>query len=244
MTTNVRDLRDQSLLSYIADLELEVDRLRKQLEFLRQSAVEVIGSTLATCEREPENTSTKEIREAIKQFASIVADLRTTKGYHPAHDYVVAIAIRPIIDQVLRWQQRVHDTSNAELNLELSCDHIEWFPGRFRHIVENLISNSLQAQHSVDQPPRIHVRLRPVENYYELILSDNGRVMLNCGRSVAVELYHQSSPARSEMTHINLAVVEAVVDGCGGKCSLQSTSEFTNVVTVLLPRFDVDDYID
>jgi signal transduction histidine kinase len=244
MTNKLNNLRDQSLLSYIADLELEVDRLRSQFEFLRQSSFELIRGVLASCENISPAEESDKIKSASKEFAAILNDLRTSKGYHPAHDYVVAIAVRPIVEQVVRWQQRVHNAMDCEVNLKLECEHIEWFPGRFRHIVDNLVSNSLAAQEAIDGSAAIHIRLGSVDNNYELTVSDNGRVMLNCGRSVTNEMFYRSSPMRSELAHVNLAVVEALVDNCGGKCSLESKDGFTNVVVVSLPRFDINDYVD
>ena len=56
----------------------------------------------------------------------------------------MAIAVRPLAEQVFRWQQRLEKAPETSLQPELPCEHVEWFPARFRHILDNLLSNALK----------------------------------------------------------------------------------------------------
>lgn len=140
---------DHLLLVYVADLELEVDRLRKHGQFLRQAVCEALKSTRAVL---AENTLPEEpaarITQSVDEVAAVMRDLQDPPGYHPAHDQVIAIAARPLVEQVFRWQQRLSGASQAILHMELGTETVNWFPARFRHILDNLVSNALRYRDS------------------------------------------------------------------------------------------------
>ena len=81
---------------------------------------------------------------------------------HSAHDVVVGIELRPMIEQVFHWQQRMLDSTSVTLRLELECEQIDWFPVRLRHILDNLISNSVRLRHSDQEETRVTVAFRMV----------------------------------------------------------------------------------
>src|SRR5205807_1988557 len=106
------------LLAYVADLELEVDRLRKQGQLVRHEVrgtlkrVQVLcGDAAGAKDRPP----LAEILQAARQLAEVLRDLDEPPGYHPAHDQVIAIAVRPLIEQVFRWQQRLEQAAKVTL---------------------------------------------------------------------------------------------------------------------------------
>ena len=70
------------LLGYIANLELEVDRLRKQTQFVRQEARETLKRIRQLCQdaSQPENMPhpVAEIAQATQQFADVLRDLLRT----------------------------------------------------------------------------------------------------------------------------------------------------------------------
>ena len=114
-------------------------------------------------------------------------------GYHPAHDQVVAIAIRPLIEQVFRWQQRLLAAQHAVLQIELESECVEWFPARLRHILDNLISNALRYRDPEKNEMRVSLGLRVLPEAYELRVSDNGLGMPRDMRAEVLELYYRSS---------------------------------------------------
>src|SRR5436309_523060 len=126
------------LLGYVADLELEVDRLRKQGQFVQHEVRESLKRIHLLCTEElPARNGlppVAEIDQAVKQLAGVLRDLQEPPGYHPAHDQVIAIAVRPLVEQVFRWQQRLLNAPEVLLRLELGSEYVEWFPARLRHI--------------------------------------------------------------------------------------------------------------
>src|SRR2546423_6010795 len=93
-----------ALLPYVADLELEVDRLRKQDRFVRQQVRETLRGILAPAEGGTADPVRRlaEVEQAARELAAVLQDLAEPPGYHPAHDQVVAIAVRPLVAQVFR----------------------------------------------------------------------------------------------------------------------------------------------
>src|SRR5262245_8457497 len=122
------------LLAYVADLELEVDRLRKQGQFVRHEVRLALRRIQTLCADAVKAGDARpplaDIDEAARQLGVVLRDLQEAPGYHPAHDQVVAIAVRPLAEQVFRWQQRLQGAPQVILRLELESDHVEWFPAR------------------------------------------------------------------------------------------------------------------
>ena len=93
------------LLAYLADLEVEVDRLRRQGQFIEQKATETLSRILRLCtEPTPGNPmpTLAEVEATARHLVEVVRDLHDSPGYHPSLDQVVAIAVRPLAEQVYR----------------------------------------------------------------------------------------------------------------------------------------------
>jgi signal transduction histidine kinase len=234
-------------MTYVADLEIEVDRLRKQGHFVRQeigAALKRIRPLCAdTAAQENTPNSLAEIEHATKHLAGVLRDVREPPSYHPAHDQVVAIAIRPLVEQVFRWQQRLLDAPHVVLRLELQSEHVEWFPTRLRHILDNLISNALKYRDSDKGETRVTLGLRVSPSGYELRVSDNGVGMPSDENAETVELFYRSASARAAGLGVGLAVVRLLVEQSGGTLTRDSGEGHGTTFVAILPRYDVDDFL-
>ena len=235
------------VLAYVADLELEVDRLRRQGHFVRHAARDAVTSIQQSCQdaSQPENATqaVAGVTAAIAQFAGVLNDLHEPPGYHPAHDQVIAIAVRPLVEQVFRWQQRLLDAPQAELHMELATEYVEWFPARLRHILDNLISNALRYRDLAKGEARVSLGLSGLAEEYELRVSDNGLGMPWNKRTEAFELYYRAAPTRAAGLGVGLAVVKLLVEQSGGTLTIDSSEGQGTSVVVVLPRFGADDYL-
>jgi signal transduction histidine kinase len=235
---------DHLLLLYVADLELEVDRLRKHGQFLRQAVSEALASTRAVLEEKTlPDERLERISQSVDEVAAVMRDLQDPPGYHPAHDQVIAIAVRPLIEQVFRWQQRLSGASRAILHMELGADTINWFPARFRHILDNLVSNALKYRDSAKGECRVTVALSRWADSIELRVTDNGLGMPRDERSDAFELFYRSAPIRSANPGVGLAVVKLLIEESGGSLNIESGEGKGSNFTALLPRYDVGDFL-
>ena len=242
------DSKIHLLLAYVADLELEVDRLRKQGEFVQQEARETLKriQVLSRDATQPENTlhPLAEIDQATKQLADVLRDLHEPPGYHPAHDQVIAVAVRPLVEKVFRWQQRLLGAPQVVLQLELESEHVEWFPVRLRHILDNLISNAVKYRDPNKGESWVRVGLRVLPRGYELRVSDNGMGMpWDVDRVDVLELFYRAAPVREAGLGVGLAVVKLLVEQSDGTLTVDSGEGQGTTFVVVLPRYDVDDYL-
>ena len=160
LTTSLADT--DRLLAYMADLELEVDRLRRQGMFLERQVGAGLLEILGLCSvPNPDRAALAGGESTARELLAILKDLRDSPGYHPAHDQVVAIAVRPLAEQVFRWQQRLSHAPGSSLRLELEVDHMEWFPTRLRHILDNLFANALRHRDPTSTDQWVSLALRP-----------------------------------------------------------------------------------
>jgi signal transduction histidine kinase len=237
------------LLVYVADLELEVDRLRNQAQFIHHEVRETLRFVHGLCTEaiQTENalprTSLSEIDRATHELAVVMRDLQDLPGYHPTHDQVIAIAVRPLVERVFRSQQRLLGVPEVILRLELASEYVEWFPARLRHILDNLFSNAVKSRDPGKDEAWVHFRLRVSPEGYELQVSDNG-IGLPAGQGDRMfELFHRAGPARAAGLGVGLPVVKMLVEQSGGTLAVESGEGQGSTFTVVLPRYDVDDYL-
>ena len=236
------------LLAYVADLELEVDRLRKHYQVVQHEGEKALTRIRQLCQ---DNASPDQATHAAlsiaavaQQFSEVLQDLHESPGYHPAHDQVIAIAVRPLVEQVFRWQQRLLSVHHAVLHLELGSEHVEWFPARLRHILDNLISNALKYRDSDKGETRVSVGLTARPEGFEIRISDNGPGMPWSKRAQAFDLYYRVGPARPAGLGVGVAVVKLLVEQSGGTLSVESGNGQGTSFVVLLPRYDASDFLD
>lgn len=235
------------LLGYVADLELEVDRLRRQGRFIEKQTAETLKQIIRLCSRsggrEPLSILA-EVDATAHQLFEVVKDMHDSPGYHPVHDQVVAIAVRPLIEQVFRWQQRLTGAGGIELQLKLEIDHVEWFPVRFRHILDNLFSHALRYRDPVATALWVRVGLRVVEGAYELRISGNGSgPPLGEDRRI-LELFYRATPAWSSGYGVGLVVVKLLIEQSGGTMLATPREDSGTDFVLTLPRYDLLDYIE
>lgn len=241
-----RVLLQPSLSAYVADLELEVDRLRKLTQLLQHEARQTVQKIKLACEALSEQGGRESVAEIVlttDEYSKLLQDIYDSTGYHPAHDQVVAIAVRPLVEQVFRAQQRFLSAPDATLHLELTCEHVDWFPARLRHILDNLISNSLRYRDPAKGESRVSLSIRRSNDGYELRLSDNGVGMPWAKRAEAFELYHRAGPARAAGLGVGVAIVKLLLDQSGGSLTVESGEGQGTSFVAVLPYYTIQDHV-
>ena len=231
---------EDRLVAYVADLELEVDRLRRHNHHIQQEARAAVDRIQRLSLNTPQGA---EVAGAVAGLAALLDDLREQPGYHPAHDQVVAIAVRPLAEQVFRWQRRLQAAEGAELRLDLESEHVDWFPVRLRHVLDSLVSNALKYRDPDKAGAWVRVGLRVSPEAYELRVSDNGRGMPEADRGRLFELSRRAALARNGGVGVGLAIVKLLVEQSGGTLDADSGPGQGTTFVAVLPRFDVDDYL-
>jgi signal transduction histidine kinase len=236
------------LLPYVAELELEVDRLRTQGAFVEHAARDAVVQVRMLCGRqlpvEPMATVTSAIKAVVDELADVLCDLHEQPGYHPMHDQVTVIAIRPLIEQIFRWQQRLTGAAKAELRLTLQTEHVNWFPARLRHILNSLISNALRYRDPTKGESRVGLDVCCLAGALEFRIFDNGVGISEDRRIDLLELMHRAAPARAAGLGVGLAVVKLLIEQSGGELTVESLEGQGTCFKATLPVFDVDDFLD
>jgi signal transduction histidine kinase len=237
-----------ALLAYVADLELEVDHLRKQGQLVQQETRDALKRIRRSCAgaavAQDAPAALSQIDAAARELAAVLRDLQEPAGYHPAHDQVVAIAVRPLAEQVFRWQQRLAGAPQVVLRLELEAEHVEWFPARLRHVLDNLLSNALNYRDPGKADSWVSLGLRAMPTTYELRVSDNGLGLPATARAGVFDLFYRAAPARAAGLGVGLAVVKLLVEQSGGLLTVDPGESHGTTFVATLPRYDVDDYLE
>ncbi|HZU36006.1 MAG TPA: sensor histidine kinase [Gemmataceae bacterium] len=246
-STGVGQSNIHHLLAYVADLELEVDRLRKQSQFIQHETRAMLKEVPPPGARLPAGEEAQralaQIAQAAGQLAGALDALREPPGYHPAHDQVIAIAIRPLVEQVFRWQRRLAGEPQVALQLDLESEYLEWFPARLRHVLDNLIANALRCLDPDKGEMWVRVGLCTRPPGYELRISDNGVHIDSGNRADIFELLSRAAPVRAAGLGVGLAVVKLLVEESGGTLTVEPGGDADTASVVVLPRYGVDDYL-
>lgn len=248
MKTSIPDSNSPHLLlAYMADLELEIDRLRRHGNFLHYQVRDALKRIRIASSKATESgngvPAHKEIDAAVNQLADVLADLQELPSYHPAHDQVIAIAIRPLVEQVFRWQQRLENAPAAKLQLDLQSDHVTWFPARLRHILDTLFSNALKYRDPEKNETHVRLTLHVSPDSYEIVVADNGVGVPARDLSGLAGLLLRAAPAQAAGLSVGLAVVKLLVEQSGGTLTAQSCEGVGTTMTVILPRYEIDDFL-
>lgn len=246
-TSNLTDFSRRRLLVYVADLELEVDRLRRHNQLIYKEVWGALAhfkehcATMATTDDPP--SALTELGQEIQQLSATLRDLRDPPGYHPVYDQVTAVAVRPLVEQIFRWQQRFLQTPDVALRFEMESEHVEWFPARLRHILDSLISNALKYRDGNKAEQWVLLQLRVSPANYEFCVSDNGIGLEPEERNHVFELFYRAAPAREAALGVGLAVVKLLVEQSGGTLTVESKPDQGTTFAIVLPRYEIDDYL-
>lgn len=235
------------LLPYIAELEMEVDRLRRQASFVERATCDALQSIRRICVEQgsvPAESPYSAIESLSDGLSQIVRDLHEHPGYHPAHDQVTAVAIRPLAEQIFRWQQRLCGATHAKLHLGLKTEHVDWFPARLRHILDGLFSRSLHNRSSSNGETRVTLDVQRVGQAYELRVSDNGLKSSPLIRSDSLLFAHVAAVGRDSRLEPEMAAVALLVEQSGGTITVERSEDSGTCYLVQLPRYDAGDFLD
>jgi signal transduction histidine kinase len=234
------------LLAYVADLELEVDRLRQQGTFIEREATSSLLKISRICTDPSSGDPLPRlagIESAVRNLIATLKDLHDSPGYHPAHDQVVAVALRPLAEQVFRWQQRLTGARDVTFRLELDVDYVEWFPARLRHILDNLFANALRYRDPSAAEQWLSLGLRQIDGGYELRICDNGAGPPPGEDRRVLDLFYRAAPIRAARLGAGLSVVRLLVEQSGGTLKAIPRNGRGSEFILTLPRYDLLDYI-
>lgn len=246
--TDEAELAADIVSTYAAELEVEVDRLRIREELIQAEAVRFLKLVSQYAEDDDPDADGSRSRgllhDASKRFGELLEHLIAESGGATVRDDVTNIPLRPMIEQVFATQRMVNHATNTVLHISLETEAIAWFPVRLRQILHNLLGNSLRFGDPTKGEMRITIAIRATDGRFELRVSDNGTGFSTDQADAITNLTHRAEQRRSSHPRLGLAVVQYLVNQCCGTVELQSSDSNGTSVLVLLPRYDVGDYVE
>lgn len=235
-----------ALLSYVRALEVEVDRLRRHNRLVNEATI----SSLTQLKEELNGTPSDDGVTAIKGAAWVIDraldsihKLNKLPMSHTAEDQVIAVALRPLAEQIFRWHKRLSGDAGVTLRFEMDTEHVDWFPARLRYILDNLISNSLRYADPSKTEHWVCLHAHVKSEGYELQVSDNGVGLSQEEQERAFDLKHRADPNRQPELGVGLAVVKLLVEQSGGSLTVESGQGQGSKFRVFLPRYELEDFI-
>jgi signal transduction histidine kinase len=172
-----------------------------------------------------------------------LCELRDLPGYHPAFDQVVAVAVRPLTEQIFRRHHRLLGLPGVALRLALASEHIDWFPARLRIILDNLVCNALKYRDATKEECWVLVELNVAAEHYEFSICDNGVGLGQVEHSRVLDLQYRAFTGRGAGTGVGLAVVKALVEQSGGTLTIDAGEGQGTAVRFRLPRYELEDFL-
>lgn len=250
MLTNQQGLESAAarlprLLAYVAALEVEVDRLRRDNRLVHEAMQTALIKLRDQCTAGGTDVDAimAAADAAVEKTIETLRELRDVPGYHPAFDQVVAVAVRPLTEQVFRRHQRLLGMPQVVLRLELHSEHIEWFPARLRIILDNLICNALKYRDANKDESWVLVGLTVVADGYEFSVCDNGIGLGLAEHSRALDVHRRATGGRYGGTGVGLAVVKTLVEQSGGALTIDAGEGQGTAIRFVLPRYELDDFL-
>lgn len=235
------------LLIYLADLELEVVRLQRQNRYIEQKATETLTRILRLCTSSVEGgplPTLAEVESTARNLIEVVRDLREPPDHSLAYDRVASIAIRPLIEDVFRWQQSLNESPAVALRLDLHIDRVEWFPIRIRHLFDNLIANAIRYRDPTAAESWISFGMRQEGGAYQISVSDNGIRSRSAEDPRLLDLHRHTAPTHASGLGGSLSVVKLLVEQSGGELISNMRQGGGIDFTISLPRYDLHDYLE
>jgi signal transduction histidine kinase len=231
------------LLAYVAALEVEVDRLRRDNRLVHGAMEAALLRLGDQCADGDGAAALARVGALVQEVTETLRELRDLPGYHPAYDQVVAVAVRPLIEQIFRRHHRLLGLPGVALRLALTSEYVDWFPARLRIILDNLVCNALKYRDGTKEASWVLVELNVAAEYYEFGICDNGVGLAPAEHSRVLDLQHRAFTGRAAGTGVGLVVVKALVEQSGGTLTIDAGEGQGTAVRFRLPRYELDDFL-
>ncbi len=106
------------------------------------------------------------------------------------------------------------------------------------------MANALRYGTTDKGESRVTFALRRSEKGYELRIADNGMGVSSAARAEMLSRFHRATPTRTANLRVGLAVVRGLIEQGGGTLTVQSDEGTGTAFLAILPRFDIDDYLE
>ncbi len=219
-------LRKRLMIDIAHELRTPLTVIRSQLEALADGVWEASPERLGLCVAEIERLS--ELISEVERLSDLEGETLSLQTEIKDLGALLAAIIESF--RQLFARSGIALTGRLAENVRISID-----PGRFRHVIENLLSNALRY---TGPGGTVEVRLDTLGESARIEVEDSGAGIAPSDLPHIFDRFYRSDASRTRGTGgrgVGLAIAKASIEAHGGSISVRSTPGKGSVFTVLLP---------
>lgn len=148
----------------------------------------------------------------------------------------VTAAVRPMVEHILKGFQREINTRKIQVKLEIDKKAaLKVNPDRLEQVLINLIDNALKYNREGGE---LAISTKPEGAWMRILIKDSGVGIPEKHLPHVFERFYRVDKARSRSlggTGLGLSIVKHIVEGYGGKVSVESQAEVGSTFSFTLP---------
>ena len=158
---------------------------------------------------------------SVNRFKSTIGDLtEVARISKESTEDVVSIPLAGVLEEVLQDLAPQIEEAGTRVDIQLNCPVVHFSRKNLKSVLYNLVSNAVKYR-SPDRTPVVKITCRTVENYYVLVVEDNGLGM-DMRQEHKIFALFKRLHAHVEGTGIGLYIVKKVLENAGGKIEVES----------------------
>lgn len=219
-------LRKRLMIDIAHELRTPLTVIRSQLEALADGVWEASPERLGLCVTEIERLS--ELISEVERLSDLEGETLTLQTETKDLGVLLATVIESFRQLFVR--SGIELTGKLAENVRVSID-----PGRFRHVIENLLSNALRY---TGPGGAVEVRLDTSGENARIEVEDSGSGIAPADLPHIFDRFYRADASRTRGTGgrgVGLTIAKASIEAHGGSISVRSTPGKGSVFTVLLP---------
>lgn len=172
--------------------------------------------------------------DGAKRMRQIILDLLEFSRVGRQEIDEEVVNIRLIIDDIIDLYKRQIEDKKATINIG-NMPNIVTYKAPIRQVIQNLISNALKYQFE-DKSPEINIQCVRDNHFWKFSIQDNGIGIEEEYHDKIFEIFQRlHNKEEFSGTGIGLAIVKKIIEGLGGKISVESHKGIGSTFYFTLP---------
>ena len=168
------------------------------------------------------------IRREVERLNRILTDFRRYANLPPLEFETCDLA--PLIEEVLDFNEPEAQKQNVQVNREIQAlPPVQLDPSQFKQALLNLIINGVQA---MENGGPLTVRAKPLNEGIQIDVEDTGQGIQPEQLDKIFDLFIST---KAEGTGVGLTIVKQVIEGHGGRVSVESNPGHGTKFSIWLP---------
>jgi nitrogen fixation/metabolism regulation signal transduction histidine kinase len=214
--------------------------IKNPLTPIRLSAERMRKRFLATMTPEDADVMERSTRTIVQQVETMQQMVNAFSEYAKAPEMqITRFSLNPLVAEVADLYRSLDRRADIRLELDQRIGHIEADRGRVRQLLNNLVTNALEALAEGVREPHLDISTRLEQlgdaPYATVTVCDNGP---GFQRELLSRVFDPYITSKAKGTGLGLAIVKKIVEEHGGRIDADNRPEGGARVRVVLPMKD------